>query len=79
MPVFVVCFSAICRLDYATKVTNIGAEIINEMGLSYTVYYTAGCWPPAVSYAVGQEPKTECNTEDFEIAAAEYDALTGLQ
>mmetsp|Transcript_35454 Transcript_35454/g.82720 ORF Transcript_35454/g.82720 Transcript_35454/m.82720 type:complete len:659 (-) Transcript_35454:90-2066(-) len=77
MPVFVVCFSAICRLDYATHVTDIGAEIINEMGLSYTVYYTAGCWPPAVSYAVGQEPKTECNTEDFEIAAAEYDALTG--
>lgn len=47
MPVFVVCVSALCRLDYATQVTDIGAELINEMGLSYTVYYTAGCWPPA--------------------------------
>ena len=30
MPVFVVCFSALMRLDYATEVTDIGAELINE-------------------------------------------------
>ena len=28
--VFVVCISAMCRLDYATQVTDIGAELINE-------------------------------------------------
>ncbi|CAK9075049.1 unnamed protein product [Durusdinium trenchii] len=76
MPVFVVCVSALCRLDYATQVTDIGAELINEMGLSYTVYYTAGCWPPAGPLDALQR-RAHCNPEDFEIAASEFDALTG--
>jgi len=84
LPVLVVCISAICRLDYATHVTDIGAQIINKMGLSYTVYYTAGCWPqdPASqSYQPLrpglQMPVQPCNEAQFEIAAGEFDALSG--
>eukprot|EP00931_Biecheleriopsis_adriatica_P004344 TRINITY_DN106029_c0_g1_i1.p1 TRINITY_DN106029_c0_g1~~TRINITY_DN106029_c0_g1_i1.p1 ORF type:complete len:673 (+),score=140.56 TRINITY_DN106029_c0_g1_i1:69-2087(+) len=86
LPVLVVCFSAICRLDYATHVTDIGAQIINKMGLSYTVYYTAGCWPaeqhdvqrldhPQLQHLRGG--MEACNEEDFEIAAGEFDAISG--
>jgi len=87
LPVFIVCVSAVFRLDYATHVTDIGAQIINEIGLSYTVYYTAGCWPPPgeggpLSAGLGGRlrPSTQnprCNTEHFEIAAGEFDALSG--
>jgi len=65
-----------CRLDYATQVTDIGAELINEMGLSYTVYYTAGCWPQSGPLSQIQR-RAHCNPEDFEIAASEFDAVTG--
>lgn len=91
MPVLVVCFSAIFRLDYATHVTDIGAKIINEMGLSYTVYYTAGCWPTMPNKALVPTVQHDeehgdhnmgvrrqrCNDEQFEVAAGEFDALSG--
>jgi len=44
VPVFVCMVSLALRLDYATRVTDASAMFINQMGLSYTVYYTAGCW-----------------------------------
>lgn len=83
LPVLVVCFSAICRLDYATHVTDIGAQIVNRMGLSYTVYYTAGCWPahernPAIDWtSLPSLPSQQCNEARFEIAAGEFDAISG--
>lgn len=77
MPVFVVCISAMCRLDYATQVTDIGAELINEMGLSYTVYYTAGCWPQSTGPLSLIHRRARCNQADFEIAASEFDAVRG--
>jgi len=81
LPVLVVIISAICQLDYATQVTDVGAQIINKMGLSYTVYYTAGCWPQAPVAQPDQQrlepPDQHCNEAQFEIAAGEYDALSG--
>eukprot|EP00405_Crypthecodinium_cohnii_P014535 CAMPEP_0206444934 /NCGR_PEP_ID=MMETSP0324_2-20121206/15197_1 /ASSEMBLY_ACC=CAM_ASM_000836 /TAXON_ID=2866 /ORGANISM="Crypthecodinium cohnii, Strain Seligo" /LENGTH=813 /DNA_ID=CAMNT_0053913031 /DNA_START=236 /DNA_END=2677 /DNA_ORIENTATION=+ len=91
LPVLVLVFSAAFRLDYATHVTDIGAEIINDFGLSYTVYYTAGCLPPEedgrsdvvkgyleeLEWRQQASRKPQCNTEHFEVASAEFDAVTG--
>mmetsp|Transcript_753 Transcript_753/g.1368 ORF Transcript_753/g.1368 Transcript_753/m.1368 type:complete len:704 (-) Transcript_753:25-2136(-) len=84
LPVLVVCLSAICRLDYATNVTDIGAQLINEIGGSYTVYYTAGCWPTHEAEAEGLGAGSQfrshvqpCNEAAFEIAAGEFDAISG--
>eukprot|EP00929_Paragymnodinium_shiwhaense_P051111 TRINITY_DN25733_c0_g1_i1.p1 TRINITY_DN25733_c0_g1~~TRINITY_DN25733_c0_g1_i1.p1 ORF type:complete len:986 (+),score=216.39 TRINITY_DN25733_c0_g1_i1:89-3046(+) len=88
LPVCVVCLSAILRLDYATHVTEIVAQTINDIGLSYTVYYTAGCWPsltagqrhegrghahPVASY----QQSLGCSQSEFEVAAGEFDAMSG--
>lgn len=88
MPVLVVCASAILHKDYVTHVTDFGAKLVSEMGLSYTVHYTSACHPvvppqvdrPQHSSLLEKrillpEP---CNPkEGFELAAAEYDAITG--
>lgn len=80
IPVFVVCFSAVFRLDYAMKVTDVGAQIINNLGMSYTVYYTAGCWPQEDEHSLDPRASLRtprCSPGDFEIAAGEFDALSG--
>lgn len=90
IPVLVVGFSVAFRLDYATHVNDAGAQAIRDMGLSYTVYYTAGCWPedgdatPAMSHSgfPGDAPppvprSSQCDKQRFEIAAGEFDALSG--
>lgn len=51
LPVFLVSVSAIFGVDYATQVADLGAQITSDIGLSYTVFYTAGCWPPLVTTA----------------------------
>lgn len=55
------------------------------MGLSYTVYYTAGCWQPegvdADSPLLAEHRKAisppRCDYQRFEVALAEFDALSG--
>lgn len=90
IPIFLVFFSAAFRVDYVNDATVAAAQIINQLGLSYTVYYTAGCWSredvgdgTIVGLAEnnglrGSGDSPPCSTDyGFEVAAAEYDAMSG--
>eukprot|EP00929_Paragymnodinium_shiwhaense_P052724 TRINITY_DN2640_c0_g1_i1.p1 TRINITY_DN2640_c0_g1~~TRINITY_DN2640_c0_g1_i1.p1 ORF type:complete len:804 (-),score=182.09 TRINITY_DN2640_c0_g1_i1:375-2786(-) len=44
LPVFIMVMSAIFRFDYAREVAEAASQVTDDIGLSYTIYYTAGCW-----------------------------------
>lgn len=75
LPVVIVCFSAVFQVDYTNRASDAAARLINEMGLSYTVFYTAGIWDPVAEMADSRDPVSE--DQMFEVAAAEFDALGG--
>jgi len=82
MPVIVVCISALLHKDYVTHVTDFGAKLVAEIGLSYTVHYTSSChhMVPQEAPADQEDPimPHPCNpAHGFEVTAAEYDAISG--
>lgn len=82
LPVIVVCISAILHKDYVTHVTDFGAKLVGEIGLSYTVHYTASCHtvvaPPVPADSNPNVVPRPCNPEwGSEVSAAEYDAISG--
>lgn len=92
LPILVVCASAILHNDYVTHVTEFGAKLVSEMGLSYTVHYTSTCHPmvppkdprgdrplqPTSLLEKRIKRPEPCNPlHGFEVSASEYDAVSG--